>query len=71
MIPTCLGNFAQLLLTDLIQVFLHFDGGLAHLAEGELWVDEHFGHHGLRRNTQGGKILFNNISDAQTNVGLV
>lgn len=56
---TCLGNLAQFLFTDVIQVFLHLGCCLAHLTEGELRVDEHFGHHGLRRNTQGGKILFN------------
>lgn len=39
-------------------MFLHLGGCLAHLSEGELRVDEHFGHHGLGRNTQGRKILF-------------
>lgn len=40
-------------------MFLHLCGCLAHLPKGELRVDEYFGHHGLRRNTQAGKILLN------------
>lgn len=61
MTPTCLGNFAQLLFTDVVQVFLHLQGGLAHLTKGELWVDEDFWHHGLRRNRQCGKVLLNRM----------
>lgn len=55
---TCLRDFAQFFLTDVIQMFLHLCSCLAHFSKRKLWVDEYFGHHGLRRNTQGWKILF-------------
>lgn len=67
---TCLGDFAQFLLADVIQVFLHLRSCLAHLPKGELRVDKHFGHHGLRWDTQGWKILFNNRKELHESVKL-
>ena len=57
---TCLGDLAELGLADVVQVLLHVRRRLAHLLEGELGVDEHLGHHGLRAHTQRLEVLLSN-----------
>ena len=56
---TSLGDLAELGLADLVQVLFHVRSRLAHLFEGELGVDEHLGHHGLRSHTQRLEVLLN------------